>query len=121
MNILLDMNLSPEWVAVLQKHGYGAVHWSDTGDPRAEDIDILEWARKNEYAVFTNDLDFSRLLALTSSPGPSVIQIRGGHLLPEDAERVVISALTQSEEELMRGAIISIDERSWRVRILPIE
>ena len=28
MNILIDMNLSPDLCPVLQQHGWGAVHWS---------------------------------------------------------------------------------------------
>ena len=27
------MNLSPQWVPVLRKHGWEAVHWSTIGDP----------------------------------------------------------------------------------------
>ncbi len=29
--LLVDMNLSPQWIPVLQ-HGWPAVHWSDVGD-----------------------------------------------------------------------------------------
>ena len=32
MKILIDMNLSPEWVAVFENHGWSAVHWSTVGD-----------------------------------------------------------------------------------------
>ena len=39
--LLVDMNLSPEWIPALQKHGWQAVHWSDIGDPRASDRDIM--------------------------------------------------------------------------------
>jgi predicted nuclease of predicted toxin-antitoxin system len=120
MNVILDMNLSPEWVEVLKKQGHRALHWQEVGDPKAEDTEILEWATKNGYVVFTNDLDFGRLLALTFAGGPSVLQIRGGHLLPEDAGDIVTAALTQCEQELVTGAVVSIDEASWRVRILPI-
>ncbi|MEH2244110.1 DUF5615 family PIN-like protein [Nostoc sp.] len=32
MKILLDINLSPEWVAVLENAGFEAVHWSTIGN-----------------------------------------------------------------------------------------
>jgi hypothetical protein len=35
--IVVDMNLSVEWVAELAQHGWTAVHRSMVGDPRAED------------------------------------------------------------------------------------
>ena len=37
MKFLIDMNLSPLWVPFLGAHGFGAVHWSTVGDPRAPD------------------------------------------------------------------------------------
>ena len=38
------MNLSPEWVLILEKAGYEALHWSEVGDPRATDSAIIAWA-----------------------------------------------------------------------------
>ncbi len=32
MKIVIDMNLSPEWVSVFEAAGYQAVHWSSVGD-----------------------------------------------------------------------------------------
>jgi len=31
MKIVIDMNLSPQWVEVLKTAGYESVHWSDIG------------------------------------------------------------------------------------------
>jgi predicted nuclease of predicted toxin-antitoxin system len=70
LRILLDMNLSPSWVRVLGEAGIEAQHWSAIGDGRASDREIFEWASRNHFVVFTHDLDFSRLLALTGSAGP---------------------------------------------------
>ena len=58
VRIVIDMNLSVEWVTVLAGHGWSAVHWSTVGDPRAEDATIVAWALANGYVVFTHDLDF---------------------------------------------------------------
>jgi predicted nuclease of predicted toxin-antitoxin system len=38
MKILIDMNLSPDWVKVFQKYDIEAVHWSNVGDPREKDL-----------------------------------------------------------------------------------
>ena len=71
--------------------------------------------------MFTNDLDFGRLLALTYARGPSVVQVRGGGLLPEDVRETVLEAVSQCEEHLQAGALVTVDEVAWRVRILPIQ
>ena len=67
MKILIDMNLSPDWVAVFGRYNISAVHWSTVGDPREKDSIIMEWARTNGYIVFTHDLDFGSLLAATGT------------------------------------------------------
>ena len=59
MKILVDVSLSPAWVAALAAQGLEAFHWSDVGNPRAPDSDILEWAAKNECVVLTHDLDLA--------------------------------------------------------------
>jgi predicted nuclease of predicted toxin-antitoxin system len=73
IRILIDMNLSPEWVTVLQSHGWSAAHWSTVGDPSASDRTIMDWALANGHIVFTHDLDFGTMLALTHAHGPSVL------------------------------------------------
>lgn len=120
LKFLLDMNLSPLWIEAFEREGFEAVHWSEVGDPTAEDRIIMEWARSEGYIVFTHDLDFSRLLALTRSEGPSVIQLRSQAVLPESAGTLVFAALRQHGELLERGALVVIDAASSRVRILPI-
>lgn len=65
MKILIDMNLSPRWVAFLTQAGWEAVHWSTVGDPRATDQSLMAYAREQGYVLFTHDLDFGILLALT--------------------------------------------------------
>ena len=37
VNLLVDMNLSPDWVPVPNDHGWPAIHWSAVGDARASD------------------------------------------------------------------------------------
>lgn len=44
MKIVIDMNLSPEWVSVFEAAGYEAVHWSSVGDIKAKDTVIMAWA-----------------------------------------------------------------------------
>jgi predicted nuclease of predicted toxin-antitoxin system len=81
----------------------------------------MAWAMVNEYVVFTHDLDFGMLLALTHSEGPSVIQVRTQDVLPEHLEAMVVEAMKQHETLLEEGALIVVDENTNRARILPIK
>jgi predicted nuclease of predicted toxin-antitoxin system len=120
IKLLIDMNLSPDWVAVFGRHGWHAVHWSSIGNPKASDKTIMEWAIANGFIVFTHDLDFGTAVALTHASGPSILQIRAEDVLPMHMETVVIAAIRQHESDLVSGAIVVVDERTSRVRILPI-
>jgi len=120
IQILIDMNLSPDWVGELTANGWPSVHWSTVGDPKATDHQIMHWARANGYVVFTHDLDFGTMLALTHATGPSVIQVRGQNVLPDHMSPMVTAAMRQHESELAAGALVVVDEARLRVRILPM-
>jgi predicted nuclease of predicted toxin-antitoxin system len=121
MKLVVDMNLSPEWVTVLTAAGYDAVHWSTVGNIRAADTEIMAWARQNQAAVFTHDLDFGTILALTTAGGPSVIQVRTQDVTPAAMGSMVVAALRRFHDELEQGAIVVLDEARQRVRILPLK
>ena len=119
MKILVDMNLSPDWVKVLERAGWEARHWSTVGDMRATDDVIMSWARENGFIVFTHDLDFGVLLALTRAESPSVIQVRTQDVFPEVLGDRLVKVLREHQSALEKGALLTVDEGKSRVRILP--
>jgi predicted nuclease of predicted toxin-antitoxin system len=121
MKVLIDMNLSPTWVNSFKNAGIEAIHWSQVGAANATDMEIFNWAIKNNYMVFTHDLDFGTLLAANKTNCPSVIQIRSQDVTPEKISNTIISVLNKFSENIENGALITIDENKSRVRILPIK
>ena len=120
VRVVVDMNLSVEWIRLLTQAGWPAVHWSEVGDPRAQDTEIMAWARAENRVVFTHDLDFGTALALTHAAGPSVIQVRGQRVLPEHLAPLVFAVLERYESELSAGALVVVEEARSRVRVLPL-
>ena len=120
MKIIVDMNLSPEWVDVLTSAGWQAAHRSVLGAGNAADRTIMDYARVSDSVVLTHDLDFGTILAVTHGLKPSVVQIRADDVSPEVIGQRVTSALTQLTLELASGALISIDTKQTRVRMLPL-
>ena len=120
MKILIDMNRSPGWVAVFQGEDWQATHWSEVGSTNASDPQILEFASANGYVLFTHDLDFGFLLSQTSRQGPSVIQLRSQETSPNKLGAFVVNAIRQLEEDLRKGALITIHPPQLRARILPL-
>lgn len=121
MKVLVDMNLSPDWVGALRTMGVDAVHWSAIGNPRALDREILAYAKAQGFIVFTNDLDFGAILAASADSSPSVIQVRAADLTPARVGPLIQRALAQYAEWLEAGALITIEAARLRARILPLK
>jgi predicted nuclease of predicted toxin-antitoxin system len=120
MKVLVDMNLSPRWVAGLQAAGVESCHWSTVGAPTAPDADVLSWAAANRFVLLTHDLDFGAILAFSGAVTPSVIQIRSDDLRPETLAVRVATTIKQLEKTLVDGALVTIEPARERVRILPL-
>lgn len=120
MKILIDMNMSHEWVAVFQRQSWDAIHWSSIGERTDSDKVIMQWALEHGYIVFTHDLDFSAILAATKAVAPSVIQLRVQNILPESLAGTVVSVIRLCHIQLAEGALVTIEHGKQRVRILPL-
>jgi predicted nuclease of predicted toxin-antitoxin system len=120
VRLIIDMNLSPRWVAILHDAGIEAVHWSMIGAKNAPDLEIMTFARANDYVVLTHDLDFSAILAATHGDRPSVVQIRAEDIGPEAIAGQVIAAIGQVARDLEDGALLTIDTSRSRLRLLPL-
>jgi predicted nuclease of predicted toxin-antitoxin system len=120
MKIVLDMNIPEVWESYLKAAGYEAIHWSRIGDIRADDVEIMAWAREHSHLVFTHDLDFGSMLFATNAKAPSVLQLRVEHIVPDSVGDTVLEALNTAGEALRTGALVTIDPRRHRIRLLPL-
>ncbi len=121
MKFLIDMNLSPDWVRIMEENGFEVIHWSQIGEPNATDKKIFNYARDNNFIVFTHDLDFGDILAATGAKSPSVIQIRTQDTSPNALNKLFLKAIKRFENHLNKGVLITIDPYRSRARILPIK
>src|SRR5690242_6756494 len=120
MKLLVDMNLSPGWVAWLANAGWQANHWSEVGKVNASDSEILAYAAACDYVVLTHDLDFGAILAITHGEKPSVVQIRSVDISPQTIATQTIAALRHVQAELEAGALLTVEPERTRLRILPL-
>ena len=58
MRLLLDENLSPRLVSRLNQLFPGLTHVRDVGLKQANDQQIWDWAKANEFSIVTTDSDF---------------------------------------------------------------
>jgi predicted nuclease of predicted toxin-antitoxin system len=104
----------------LKSAGYDAIHLVEQGLEKLPDDEILIKARDEERIILTVDLDFAQLLAIGKVSLPSVILFRLGNESYEVINQFLAEVLNRFEAELEAGVIISVSDKSFRMRRLPI-
>lgn len=120
MKFLLDQGIPRSLKNLLIAEGYGAEHVGFIGMAKADDSDIIEYAKREGYICITLDADFHMILALSKDNSPSVIRIRIENLKAADHLRLLKRILPDTKESLLSGALVSIREDSIGIRKLPI-
>jgi predicted nuclease of predicted toxin-antitoxin system len=120
MKLLVDMNLSPKFADFLVCSDVIATHWSTVGAATATDSEIVNYALQNDYVIVTCDLDFSAILSVTHVKKPSIVQVRTRYMPLNDLADIVMKSISQNIDDLNSGAILTIDAKKSRSRLLPL-
>lgn len=120
IRLLLDQGLPRTACRLLADAGWDAIHVGDLGLSRATDQQILDFALSDNRVCVTLDADFHALLATANASGPSVVRIRKEGLQSSALAELLIAVWPQIEKQVIAGAMITITEKSIRVRGLPV-
>jgi predicted nuclease of predicted toxin-antitoxin system len=118
--VLLDQGLPRGAVALLNRSGWHVVHTGDVGLSRATDRQIVEYAREEGMVVVTLDADFHAIIAVENASSPSVVRIRREGMKAQALASLLIEVWPSVSDHLQSGALVTIDDRSVRVRSIPI-
>ena len=121
MKLLLDQGLPRTAATLLSGMGYDTLHAGDVGLACSADTELIEYSLREHRAIVTLDSDFHAILALSGKTGPSVLRIRIEGMKGPQVADLVAGVVEQCREELQKGALVSVDTRQIRVRILPVD
>ncbi len=121
MSLIIDENLPPSWCDFLASAGFNAVHWKDIGNIGDHDEILFAHAQLKGDIILTQDLDFTRLLALRGTALPSVIQLRVACPVPQIVGSPVVRILQVYGNQLSDGCLISLEHDRHRIRLLPLQ
>ncbi|MDQ3772634.1 MAG: DUF5615 family PIN-like protein [Actinomycetota bacterium] len=121
MRWLLDNNLSVQLVDLLSEAGHDVAHVRSYGMQSASDQEVLERARQEDRVLVSADTDFGRILARSGATAPSVLLLRQRTgRRPQSQALLVLANLEDLAAQLEIGCLVVLDERTVRVRRLPI-
>ena len=121
MRLLADMHISPSTVAHLRANGHEAVRVNEVLKATASDEEVLAFAAADNRVVRTQDLDFSRLVAVSGAKKPSVISLRLKSSRIENVHAILDRVLPNLELIVAEGAILSVEDGRIRRRRLPVD
>lgn len=118
--ILLDQGLPRTAAKILKETGWDVLHTGDIGLSRATDNEILEYARAEKRVIVTLDADFHAILAVANESEPSVVRIRQEGLKGPALADLIENIWPSIIEQLKSGAMVSVTEKSIRIRTIPL-
>lgn len=120
MRFLADAGVSPDTVAFLTRLGHDAIHVRALELHRAQDRELVDYARSEARVIVTFDLDFGDILALGVLDRPSVILLRLSDGRPVEVNSRLGTVVVEQKAALESGALILVEDVRYRVRKLPI-
>ena len=118
--VLLDQGISRTAAKILRETGWDALHTGDIGLSRANDQEILTYARLEKRVVITLDADFHAILAVQNAKSPSVVRIRYEGLKGQALANLIETIWPKIREQLESGAMVTVTRKSIRIRNIPI-
>lgn len=120
MRFLADMPISPKTVFYLRSMGHDVYRISEKGLPKAKDSEIVDIAENEQRIILTMDLDFPAIIATSRKSTPSAIIFRLSDESHENVNFLLNDILPRVEREILKGAIVIIEDDRFRVRELPV-
>lgn len=120
MKFFGDMRVSQTVIKTLRNYGYDAIHLRDEKLQKLPDENIILKAKDEGRIILTFDLDFGELLAFSGDSLPSVIIFRLEKANPDYVLSKLNPVLQECQNILENGVIITIKDRNYRIRYLPI-
>ena len=103
-----------------QLNTHDARHLREENLHRLPNGEIFQKALAEERIILTFDLDFAEIVALSGGKAASVIVFRLRNARTSNVVARLATALNGLQQELARGAVVTVEGSRYRVRALPV-
>lgn len=120
MRLIADLHIAPRTVEYLKTLGHDVLRVPEVLPATAPDTEIITYAAQDRRTILTQDLDFSAEIALSGQTYPSVILLRLSSSRIESVNKVLMDVLSGLEQDVLDGALITVEDHRVRCRRLPL-
>jgi predicted nuclease of predicted toxin-antitoxin system len=120
MRLLADLHIAPRTVQFLRTLGHDILRVTDLLPATASDETIVECAAQEQRIILTQDLDMTAIIALSRRQYPSLVTLRLSSVRIEFVNTVLHRTLPVLEQDLLQGALVTIEDSRVRLRRLPL-
>ena len=120
MRLLADLYIAPRTVQLLRSLGHDVLRVTDLLPARASDETIVERATQDQRIILTQDLDMTAIIALSRRQYPSLVTLRLRSVRIEFVNTALQRTLPVLEQDLLQGALVTIEDSRIRLRRLPL-
>ena len=120
MKLLADLHISPHTAQFLRSLGHDVLRVTDLLPATASDETIVERAAQDQRIILTQDLDMTAIIALSRRQYPSLVTLRLSSVRIEFVNTILQRTLPVLEQDLLQGALVTIEDSRVRLRRLPL-
>ena len=114
MKLLLDTCISKSARDYLVSTGYDVI-WTAEWEKDPGDYEILSFAHQEGRVLVTLDKDFGELAIVRGLPHSGIIRLSG--ISSKEQGNTCHTVIKKYEQDLKKGAIITVDKKKVRIRI----
>ena len=120
MKLLADMHISPRTVTFLRSLGHDVVRINEIMSAASTDEAVVARAFEAGRVILTQDLRFSAIVAFAGGSAPSLISLRLSSSRIEFVNAILERVLPTVEDDVIAGAIVTVEDTRVRTRRLPV-
>lgn len=109
MKLLLDANISWRLIKLIENDFSNCFHSNDIQvNQPAKDLEIWEFAKKNNFTILTHDDDFEKLLLLKGAP-PKVIILKTFNQNTKQISELLVSKKQALEAFILNNELMILE------------
>ena len=121
MRLIADVHISPRTIQLLNDLGHDVIPVESVLPADSQDEAIVLEALELGRAILTQDLGFAAILVSAGATKPSLVTLRLSDARVDNVNARLQQVLPSLEDEVLAGAIATVEDERVRTHRLPVK